>query len=322
MKKPDNNSLETKVLKDIQDQVCKSNFDYWKAKYDGIKIDSKELKKVQESIDGIFPAHTFPYEKDGNMILKMIFGYDEKSATFNPRSEGILAKKFRDGSAPKFGHMGTSDKLGHDKFIFAYLGVHNPYHRENDDFPIRPFGVFVKKEVEVFAYCHGTPADVAEENELIDRSNLDKYYLLPKDLRELKAIEILSDSEIKDFDFYMGKPDYWDEDYDYSDNLYKKTGEMRYYHSISANDIEAILWPFFKGDFYNAVVDIDENLDLYNAFKKAFPNIHVIKYSHDDANQTDWDMRLVESSYYTYLFYMKNGSFPFDSKFAIDALKK
>ncbi len=197
LKKPENNSLKTKVLTDISEEVCLKNHTYWKAELSNMKIDSQELEEVQKCIDAILPAHTFPYKKEGNMIIKTIFGYDEKTNTFDLNSEGILAKRFRSVSAPNYGHMVTSDKLGHDQFIFAYLGVHNPYHRGNDDFPIRPFGVFIKKDVEGFAYCHGALADVAEENELIDRSKLDKYYLLPENLRELKAMEIISDSDCK-----------------------------------------------------------------------------------------------------------------------------
>ena len=322
MIKPHGNVLKTKVLDNISKETCEKNYIFWKEKIGASELEEKELTSVTNLVESILPAHTFSYKKNGVMLLQSIFGYDVSQNTFNNDMKGILAKKFRDRSL-KFGHMKTSDKLGHDEFVFAYLGIHNPYHRKKDDLPIRPFGIFIKKDVEEFAYCHGTPADVAEENELIDRSNLDKYYLLPSDLRKLKAAEILSDSEIEDFEYYLGSPDpeKWHYNNDYGKNLFKRTGEMRYYRSIGSDDIKAILWPFFTDIVYNGEPYMDENLDMYNAFKKAFPDIDVIKYSHDDSDQLDWEMRLIESSYYTTKFYTENGIFPLDAKLAIDLYK-
>ncbi len=320
MIKPTNNILKTKVLREISDQVCDDNYKYWKEKCDLSEVDELVLRSNTDLINNVLPAHTFSYKKEGNMLLKSIFGFNERAKTFSKNCDGILAKRFRSEETPSFGHMTTSDKLGHDIFIFAYLGIHNPYHRNHDDLPVRPFGIFIKKEVEEFAYCHGTLADVAAENDLIDRDNLDKYYLKPDDLRELKAIEISTDKEIKSFNHYFGAPEYWNNDDDYESNLYKKTGEMRYYKKVSYDDIEAVLWPFFTDIVVEGKLDMDENLDLYNSFKKVFPEIKIIKYRCDDEGH-NWDNKLLESSFYSMMFYNDNGFFPLDAKMAIEIYK-
>ena len=322
---PQNNIINVKIGKDfkIDEEVCKANYEFWIDKFHVSENKKDDLTNVLHNTNRILPAHTFAYYKDGKCILKSIFGYNEKSRTFDSNCKGVVAKKFRTPDVPIFGHMRTSSKLSHDIFNFAYLGVHNPYHRSDDDHPIRPFGLYLKKEVERFGYCHGSPCDIAEENDLVDRQLLKRYYLLCQDLRTLKAIEIVSSNAIIDFWYYFGNPENWINDDNYSDNLYKRTGEFRYYNSIAPSDIEAILWPLYKDNVYDDSDDSQEQFELYYAFKEVFSELGIkqITYDHDNGYQQDWEITLVEASYFCTKYYLKYNQFPSDANIAINEFK-
>ncbi|MBL7701093.1 MAG: hypothetical protein JNM14_02490 [Ferruginibacter sp.] len=181
---------------------------------------------------------------------------------------------------------------------------------------MRPFGIFIKKDLD-FPESHGAPCDVAQKNPLVDRKNLDKYYLLPSDLRILKSHQIIKDDEITDFWYYYGDPERWENDDNYGKNIYQKAGEFRYYHQIKPDSIVAILWPFFTDIVLDdGSIDMNENLDLMNAFKKTFPNIKVIMYKHDVEEEYNWAIKLVEASYYSTKYYLEKGKFPKDADFA------
>ena len=247
---------------------CQDNFKFWKGKVKPWDVEDEIYKLHIDHSKNVLAAHTAAYN-----YLKGIFGYDEKKKQFDPNAQGIIAQKFRlKGTVPDK-HMSDSQKLGHDVFIFAYHGVHNPYHRKDDSPPILPFGFFVSKDIEEFAYSHGAPCDVTEKNDLVDQSKLDKYYLLAQDLREFKAHQVATDDSLKkDFWYYFGNPATWEDEEDYGLNLFKNAGEFRYYEKIRPSSIKALLWPFvIEYAPLGSDETSNENLDLYNAFKKAFP---------------------------------------------------
>jgi len=266
-------------------------------------------------------AHTFAHLKDGFSPLKSMFGYDDRLGYFDPSRSGIVAKRFRDSSVPSFGHMAASDRLGHDIFTFAYLGVHNPYHRQGDDPPIKPFGLFLKKDVEQFCFCHGSPCDVVESNERVDQGELKYYYLEPESLRELKAMEIAGAADIPDAWYNYGNPDAWRSIKNYGKELFKRQGEFRYYKRIAPDAVAAILWP----SGFDHVDDDDipttaEEQELLRAFLQAYPDIDVVHYSHNDGYQHNWAIQLVEASYWTARYFVQYQTFPMNATLAMNAL--
>jgi hypothetical protein len=308
-----------KVSWPLSKAVLEANNEFWLKK--SKQKSSASLTKTLKASKSILPTHTFAYKRDGIETLKSIFGYDAAAGQFNPDCDGIISKSLRDGSHsktyPEFGHMKTSVLVGHEIFIFAYHGVHNPHHRQYDDPPVRPFGIFIRKTCESFPKCHGSPCDITTQNEFVDRKQLGKYYLKPSHLRVLKAHEIMAEN--RDFWHYFGTPGEWTESETYAKNLYKKMGEFRYLNRIDPDEIHAILWPFFVQDVdENGVADMNENLDLYNAFVRSFPNIKVIRYNHDVATEQNWELTLVESSYYCTKYYLEYDRFPDEAKFAKD----
>lgn len=302
---------------------CEQNFTYWQTIPE---IGTQAESEILTYSDEILPAHTFAYHYRDKVTgkrhypIENIFGYDRRTGKFNPKTEGLKAQAFRNLAYIPDLHMDTSKKLGHNIFLFAYHGAHNPYHRLEDFKPVRPFGVFIKRECEHFGYCHGTPCDIAEANPEVNRSQLEKYYLLPEHLRALKANQVCNDQSLnKDFWYYYGNPEVWRSQTDYGKNIYRRTGEFRYYGSIKPDSIAAILWPHFTDVVMeDNTPDMDANFDFINAFRKAFRHIQIIEYNHDVEDEYNWESTLVEASYLSTKFHIEKGYFPSN----IQALKK
>lgn len=307
---------------EITEQKCIDNLAFWKSQLADTTEDASVLNHKNNSIK-VLAGHTARFD-----YFKNTFGYDENTNTFNPDCLGILSKQKRNeidkisglGVADK--HMSTSVKLGHDIFVFSYHGIHNPYHRQSDPPPQQPIGYFIKKDIEVFSCVHGTPSDVAEVNKLVDPyrdEHLDKFYLLPNDLREYKPLQIKNEPYLQnDFWFYFGSPEYWQNTADYGKHLYARQGEFRYLNSIKPDDIEAILWPIWSSSISTPM---DKNWDLISEFKKTFSSIKVIEYdlkSHGNR----WAMALVEASYYSQKHFLINNSFHRSASIAKQIVKE
>lgn len=306
----------------ISSQDCIDNYSYWLEQIDKKKI-VKNFEKTLDFSSRILPAHTFAdrYLKPDKTFFRpllSIFGYDERTKQFIPNSNGLLALRLRKNSSVAENHMTTSKKLGHDIFVFAYHGVHNPYHRKEDTPPIKPFGLFIKKSIEVFADCHGSPCDIVEKNSLVDRNNLKRYYLLPEHLRALKANEICYKDLINnDFWYYFGDPLIWNVTEEYGNKIYEKTGEFRYLESIPTASIEAILWPCDTDKMLEGnIPNMDDDLDLYNSFKRVFPDISIIEYNLIEGDENNWALALVEASFYSTKYYLEHDRYPIKARFA------
>lgn len=301
----------------LTEEVCLKNNDFWKSRLTMIPS-KQDFNKNLTLSNSILPSHTFAfryYDSDSHSYfypLKSIFKYDETTEKFDATSAGLIASSKRRISEIPDNHMSTSYKLGHDVFLFAYHGVHNPYHRYEDPHPIRPFGLFFKREIETFPFCHGSPCDIAEKNPIVDRAILDKYYLLPNHLREYKAAQITYDESYNsDFWFYFGNPIEWERTSNYGKNLFTRAGEFRYYENIKPSNIEGILWPFDTDRMMPGnIPDIDANLDLYSSFKNAFPDISIISYTFEEEHYDNWALALVEASFYSTKYRIKFGKYP------------
>lgn len=315
-------AIKLKLLT-LTEEICFKNFEYWMSSL--ITTPKNDaLDQILPLSNSVLPAHTFAYRyfdtDSGNYFypIKSIFGYNDSTKEFDPYSAKLISSSKRKITGIPNNHMSTSYKLGHDIFLFAYHGVHNPYHRYEDALPIRPFGLFLKKEAETFPYCHGSPCDVAEKNANVDRSSLRKYYLLPNHLREFKATQIVYDKTYNpDFWYNYGNPSDWIKVPNYGHRLYEKTGEFRYMENINPSNIEGILWPFdIDKVLPGNIPDIDANLDLFNSFKKAFPEISIISYNFDEEYNDNWALALVEASFYSTRYRLVHGKYPQNARLA------
>lgn len=298
-------------------QKCADNMEYWLAKYPDY-VNNDDFKLNLHLSKNVLPCHTFPYDS-----LRLIFGYSETTKKFDRVRANLSSAKQRLLASGKTEydpipqHMAEAIEYGHDAFIFAYHGVHNPYHRLHDTIPVRPFGLFLKKDLETFSCVHGSPWDVTVKNEMakndVSKGQIDKYYLLPEDLRSLKPIQIQNIATLKnDFWYYFGNPTDWQTKKGYGAKLFETAGEMRYFEKILPEQIEGILWPMWYTGTDTDI--IDENLDLQVAFKKEFPEISVINYTLDKFE--NFVLSLVEASYFTQRFYLEKGKFPVNAETA------
>lgn len=292
---------------------CKENFQYWVDKYTNVVHDDVYDKNLTLS-KSVLPCHTFSYDS-----LKPIFGYDDTKKTFVKENARFLSSRKRLNLSGKIDydeipdHMSESIENGHDVFLFAYHGIHNPYHRIRDNIPVKPFGVFLKKDVEIFSCVHSSPWDITIKNSLaqqdVAEGNLDKYYLTPEDLRILKPIQIQKIEDLKnDFWYYFGNPRDWSTK-GYGNKLFQTAGEMRYLDEILPESIAAILWPMWVD-----TSSINENLDLKANFTDIYPNITIVEYIYD--KYENFVLSLVEASFYTQQFFLKNNRFPASAEVA------
>jgi hypothetical protein len=296
---------------------CNKNIHFWKSRYSDVEENASFIANGQLS-EAVLPCHTFAYE-----ALKQIFGYDESTKKFNKKQASLLSAKEKLLASGKKdydpipAHMSESIENGHDVFAFAYHGVHNPYHRKHDSPPIRPFGAFLKRDIEIFSCVHGSPWDITVKNPMaepdVNNGNIDKYYLFPEDLRKLKPIQIQKIPALRnDFWYYFGDPSYWQKIKGYGNKLYETAGEMRYYEKIIPDQFAGLLWPMWYPGTDTTVED--NNINLQIDFKIEYPEIPIINYALDKFE--NFVLSLVEASYYTQKYYVEKRYFPINAELA------
>ena len=309
-------------FKDIKIDInkAKENYFFWESSMKIPKVFNEHFNDVLEKVSKIHGAHTFAARAGTSQeilypLLK-IFSYNSLSKKFEYyKGYTLKADSILKGSGA---HVKTARELGLNRFIFSYLGMHLPYHREIDVPPVCPFGLFL--EVLDFAYLHGSPCDRDYvKNDEVDKENIDKYFLTPKDLQKVVTHRILTDEIFKnDFWNYYGNPEIWKDD-DYRRNQWKKKGEYCYYEGVKPDNIKAILWPVWEEIAINDSMLHDRFFDLMSDFKDTF-DIHVIIYrpyreiinkeNWNNYNLRDWEIALVEASYLAQKYYDEFGFFP------------
>lgn len=320
------NYIKFKKIK-IDESKAKDNINYWRKLLNFPSPFYPSNLKIKEQIKKVKGSHTFASKYGNgesiNYPLLQIFGYDNLSGTFDQTNAALLSDSIRKGDGR---HMGTARQIGLDKFVFSYLGMHLPYHRINDVPPVCPFGLFIN--VANFPYSHGSPCDRDfKTNNLVDKENLDKYYLLPEDLEKIILHRIIEDPLFKaDFMRYYGTVEAWGES-DYRTESWKKKGEYCFYELIDPSNISAILWPMWEeeADMENKTFKPDELQQFTSIFKQNF-NINIIIYrpyrnlitkeNWENNNLRDWELALIEASSISFEYFEKFEEFPPSIDFA------
>lgn len=298
----------------LTEEKCVENIKFWFDRYPEVIEDVTYIENLNLSTS-VLPCHTFSYD-----VLKTIFNYDNNVGKFRKQDAQLVSAKQRlllsgKDTYENVPHMTEAIINGHDIFLFSYHGVHNPYHRLQDKIPIRPFGIFLKKDIEIFSCVHGSPWDITIKNsfaqEDISNNHLDKYYLFANDLRRLKPIQIQKIKHLNNnFWYYFGNPSDWQSFKGYGNKLFETAGEMRYLERILPEHIAAILWPMW----YSDPSTVDDNMDVQQAFKEEFSQIAVVNYTLD--KYENFVLSLVEASYYTQKFFLNKARFPVNAEVA------
>lgn len=309
--------------KKITIDVAKENYNFWKEKGKIPEPFDLAHQIIYEDVKKIHGANTFAARKNTphgiSYPLFNIFSFDERTKKFEHSTNcGLKCDKILRGNGD---HMRVARELGLDGFVFSYLGVHLPYHRQDDTPPVCPFGVFLKPTE--YAYTHGTPNDrsyIKTKNDA-DTENIDKYVLTPDDLKRVITNRIVNDTFFDNsFWKYYGNPDYWEDSF-YRENQWKKKAEYCFFETAGPSNIAAILWPVWEERADGGGFHVNELYDLIPSFKKAF-DIDVIIYrpyrdivnkeNWESQNQRDWEISLIEASYLAHKYYNVNGFFPDD----------
>lgn len=305
--------------KKITSAVAKGNFAFWRKKDSIPEKLTDEYHEVLKDVRKLHGAHTFALKvnSESGVIypLLKIFSFNEAAGKFENKNCGVICDKIRKGDGA---HMSLARKIGLDKYVFSYLGMHLPYHRLDDMPPIFPFGLFVKPSA--FARMHGSPCDRDyEHNDEVDKENVDKYFLLPEDLQVLVTNRVLKDPFFSGkFWKYHGNPDDW-EDEMYRNNQWKKKAEYCHFEKLNPEDIEAVLWPVWESTIDENAFSPDDLYELIPSFEESF-GIKVILYrpygeliekeSWMTKNMRDWEIALVEASYLAHRYFIEHTTFP------------
>lgn len=316
-KKPDSDSW-TKI--DIN--KAEKNYEFWKERFGITEDPGKRYPETFKKVNSLFGNHTFPY-----MI------YDEKTKTFQHPIEdlienidnddmGIQSSYFR-GVEGSF--MSTATTLGLDRFVFSYLGVHDPYHRSRDSPPVMPVGFYINAVD--FARAHGNPWDRDfNSNGQVVKSELEYYFLTDADIKNIITWRIENEEIFKeDFWRYFGTEEYWDEE-GYLDGHWKNKAELCFYKVVPMKYIQAILWPVWQeyavGGRFESNEFEDLSRELKEKYKQTFEReIDIIYYrpygveamteeTWNSANLSDFEINLVRASEQVQRYYNKYNCFP------------
>lgn len=295
------------------------NYDYWlslwKDRVEPEKLIS-ELFKHQ-----LLTTHTFSFEKNLGAIdiipYKTIFSDNQEN--------GILSNGYR-----KVLKINPDDDLssrnipeGLENYVFAYLGIHQPYYSRKQDDKVgintKPFGVFVKSPqddelIEGFDDCHASRRDIGTGNEEVDQLNKELEFLLAENARKLMSYQICNDSlhtcyattQLECFWHYYGNPDLW-RNSDYASNSWKKKAEFRYFEKIRTSNIKAVLWPIWVEGVVEGVPIFSKTYEDLKDISKRFMDIQFITYNLDLRKP---EICFIEASYLSIKHYLTNGKFP------------
>jgi hypothetical protein len=197
-------------------------------------------------------------------------------------------------------------RLGLNEFVFTYLGVHDPYYSRTH-FPA--FGVFAKRDIEVFPSCNATRRDLASPEVITDDdATILLQFLLPVDARELAGTELQTDSRHKgSFHCYWGFPEFWN-DHTYAKQNWQWKYEFHFFDSIPTTQFDAVLWPMEMRVNRWTRGRVPAPLTARQAeFAAAHPNCAVIPYEPSTRRP---GQAFVSASARVAEYYLRNSHFP------------
>jgi len=291
---------------ELTTEQLKANFDYWRRAIENdnsmTATEAGSLKLSPSFLFEIPTTHTWgfqnrnskrePYERF--LYETILFG--DKALLSNQ------ARKHQGRSVPD--SITPNAKLaGLDEFVFAYLGVHDPYYAHSD-FPA--FGVFLAKQstFECFPFCHATRRNLDSPELKLAEMTVEKQFLLPDDARKLADIESLTDPR-HNCDPWQ----YWSAYPYFSRTSWEWKVEFHYKGQVKIDDFIAILWPTEKAILTRSSgfkVDTRLNRDA-RRFQSVCKRCQVVEYPYD---ADDPERALIEASSIAARKFIETGKFP------------
>lgn len=259
-------------------------------------------------VDALRVTHTFPSEKFwGNKTQ-----YPYKEILFETQKLLSSTKRRKIDKNEPTRDMDHARDFGLDNYVFAYLGRHQPYYATLHDatsaiFPniSYPFGIFIKRECEVFPKCNASRRDLASNQ--ITTPHYCEFFL-PQDARSFVAYQIMSERHNKDAWHYWGAARYSLSDEKYNRENWQWLIEFHFLEELSIENIEAILWPIEKV-FLN--VGFGETTSVLkkdaSEFREKHPGCCVIEYDCDLPTAGD---DFIRASCAVTRFFIEEGQYP------------
>ena len=299
----------TDVTTDLSPDNAEQNFLYW-SKFLCCQPDQSNPSDPPL----IVPlAHTFPARKVWHSGEKDLCYEILESGTglVSDHHRDINGHYLPDEPRPK---MARARTLQLNKFVFAYLGVHDPVYARNysDGLFTQSFGLFLKRSIESFPYCNATRRDLASvESSFLVNPNAD--FLFAEHGRRLCRCEIVKTAKHKgDFWQYWGAGEFWKPAY-ISDH-WKWKYEFHFLDRVPVDDFEAILWPEVSAGMKSGGTGFSALHDRAKAFQQHYPQCKIVFYEWNDRAPI---MSFVNASTAVTKFRLARGDYP---QFAGEAL--
>ena len=306
------------VISELTLSDAEKNFQHW----------SKELCCNHDGVDEREPAmhvlltHTFPSRKvwsgaDGVLCEKDLCGEILEAG------KGLLSEHYRERNGyylpgePR-PEMERARAVQLNKFVFAYLGVHDPAYSRRFDFGFEPaFGLFLRTGLEARAFpnCNATRRDLAskESSFLVDRR---ADFVTAEGARKLCRCETIQDRGRHRGDFwrYWGAIEFWEGDF--ADQHWHWKYEFHFHERIDVGDFDAVLWPEVGATFEGLGDGFTSLHDRAAGFQRKYPNCQIVFYEWDPLKPLT---ALVEASTAVAKYRLATGQLP---SYAGDALAR
>jgi len=237
--------MSGQIVDQLDEKRLKENFSNW-----SVWIKTKPVRFVGDELNSLLISAQMVLAKAPTTHTWGMQIRERQESGFQSYAfESILFKDkallAANNSAQRYSDSGTTRldaQTGLEKYVFAYLGAHDPYYARGN-FPA--FGVFIKKDAERFPYCNATRRDLHSLEVRADSRPFIDYFLLPEDARKFAAHEAvyLHDGDVF---HYLGHLRHFGEK-GYIDKRWQWLIEFHFRERVELNYFDAILWPVVRG---------------------------------------------------------------------------
>jgi hypothetical protein len=285
--------------------MLRENFAYWLSKWNPCRHPSGgDAPGLTIPTTHTFPAERWEAAKNAHVYpyREILFEDQALLSNFRQRSLGRIP---RGELGPK---MEEARAANLDKFVFAYLGVHDPYYARQTgcQMAYKAFGVFLGRDLDVFPACNATRRDLASKEA---EKPPNREFLLPQDARTYSQYQVLNDkNHVDDFWHYWGGYHYWMVA-EYREKHWEWKIEFHYREEVPVGRLEAILWPveFVSVRLRGGIQakDNSESVSELELFRRSHPGVWVVPYSWSSVRHA-----FVISSYATVRYVLRHQRVP------------
>ncbi|MBX3734091.1 MAG: hypothetical protein KF791_16060 [Verrucomicrobiae bacterium] len=285
------------VTTDLTEELMRANFNRWRGSVDVAPLTTSETEAIKTPV-----THTFPDLNGRADLCQSILESDRGLLSDEKRRATALTK-----GGEETRHMIRARAVGLDRFVFAYLGVHDPYYSTLSTGPRPAFGIFVQGGIEAFPRCNASRRDLGSTESICEDDNPQSAqgeFLLPSDARELCAREVRT--RHKNFWYYWGAIEFYLEEA-YKREHWKWKFEFHFRDAVPVSEFDAILWPELQAADAAGSTRFGSLSDRSVQFARNHPGCRVLRYAY--RNRTP-GASLVQASTAVCRYILAHGEYP------------